>query len=205
MSASAWAPPTAIASVSFSCSSSRRSGADPFGEVEGAGQGDHDYGDEPQVAGASFDLVAEDEADHADRNRRQNEVPPHPILQRAADRLIEVPEYPGRDSNRPRRHDLQQLSPEVQHDRRDGAELDHRRERSAGIRPPEQRRHDAQMCRRGDRKELGQSLDDAENRGLSEGEIAPGRGGESEWVRYEPMDQRHPPTPTRPTSAPSSP
>ena len=106
MSASAWAPADSDRVPLVQLLLIAGSGADPFGEVEGASQGDHDYGDEPQVAGASFDLVAEDKAEHADRNRGQNEVPPHPILQRAADRLIEVPEYPGRNSNRPRRHDL---------------------------------------------------------------------------------------------------
>ena len=67
-----------------------------------------------------------------------------------------------------------QVAPEVEQHRRHRPELDHGREPGAGVLPAEQRRHDPQVAAGGDRQELGQPLDEAEDDGL---ERAHGRAG----------------------------
>ena len=57
---------------------------------------------------------------------------------------------------------------EVDQDRELGADLDHRGEGGAGVAPPEELGEDPQVCTAGDRQELRQALQRAEDQGLQE-------------------------------------
>ena len=62
--------------------------------------------------------------------------------------------------------DAPEVGAEVDQDRRHRPQLDHRGEAGAGVVPAEQRRDDPQVAAGGDRQELGQPLDEAEDEGF---------------------------------------
>ena len=59
--------------------------------------------------------------------------------------------------------DVPQVAAEVEQDRGHRPELDDRRERGARVLPAQERRDDAQVAAAGDRQELGEALDDAQD------------------------------------------
>ena len=79
------------------------------------------------------------------------------------------PRYSGRNSDFGQVDgDPPDVAPEEDEHGELGADLDHRGERRAGVAPAEDLGEDPQVRAAGDRQELGQSLDDAEDDGLEE-------------------------------------
>ncbi len=99
--------------------------------------------------------------EHDDRHRADDHVPAHP--------RVDVPAELGlEDRLDPGRADPPDVVTEVEQDRQLGADLDHRRERCAGVTPAEPLRQDPEVGAAGDGKELGEALDEPEHHSLKE-------------------------------------
>ena len=95
-------------------------------------------------------------------------------------RASRCPRHSGLNSDRsPGRADPPDVLAEVDEHRELGADLDHRGERGARVAPAEQLGEDPQVRAAGDRQELGEALDDAEDDGLEEVEHGAGAYGDA--------------------------
>ncbi len=115
-------------------------------------EGDHRRRDEPQVARHGLDLVLEQQAEHADRDRADDHQPGQPVLRLGTLLAVQQPPHPAR-------HELGDVAGEVDEHRGLGAQLRHRGERGPRVVAEEDPGHDPQVRRRRDRQELGQALD----------------------------------------------
>jgi len=98
------------------------------------------------------------------RDHRDDEQPGEPALRVVAD-------SPVPDRREPRPEDLDQVSPEVDEQRDEGAHVEHHVERGRfdeRVVPAQQARDEDQVRRRGNRQELGQALDDPQDRGVNQ-------------------------------------
>ena len=109
---------------------------------------------------SSMTSLRSDAQDH-DRQRADDDEPAHPGVELPAPLRLEQRQQPGRA-------DAPDVVAEVDEDRQLGADLDHRGEGRARVAPPEELGEDPQVRAAGDRQELGEPLDDAEDDGLKE-------------------------------------
>ena len=131
-------------------------GAAPVGDGQHDPQHDERAGDEPERAERRLDRVLEQEAEHADRDRRPDEVPAHPG--------VELPAQLGAPQARaPARPDAPEVTAEVDDLREHRAELHDRRESGPRVVPADERGDDPQVRRARDGQELGEPLDDPED------------------------------------------
>ena len=121
-------------------------------------------GHDPQVAQRAGHQVPEQEADHADRHAAPDDEPGEPVVERAAHLGAVQPGHPGGDDP----HDVLR---EVDEHGGDRAHLDDGRERRDALvvdRQVERLLGDRQVPGAGDGQELGEPLDDPEQRGLQD-------------------------------------
>ena len=175
----------------------------PVDGVEDQAEHDQRRPDQVQVPRLVLDLVAEREAEDADRDGAGDDVPAHP--------RVELPAQLGAaQAPHPRRGDPPEVLAEVQEDRRHRPELDDGGEGGPRVLPAEEGGHDPQVARARDRQELGQPLDDPEDDGLQgvhggarilEGRHTRVGGGDQALIGeiHHPTSSHRRPVPARPT------
>ena len=142
-----------------------RSAAPSLGEPEQPGPGedeDPDPGD--SVAERAVEEALERRAQDRRRDDRHEEQPGEPSLGVAG-------QAPVADRREPRPEEADEVAPEVDEEGDERPEVEHDVERGRvdeGIVPAEEARHEDEMGRGRDREELGQSLDESEDRGMDQ-------------------------------------
>src|SRR5690606_28687080 len=131
----------------------------PIGEPEDETEDDEGQRDVDQGPQGGLDRVLEQEAEDADREGPDDDEPAHPG--------VRMPSQLGsHEGERPRPDDRPDVPAEVEQHGRLRPELDNGGEGGAGVAPAGQRAGDPDVGARGDRQELGESLEKAEEHGL---------------------------------------
>ena len=119
-------------------------------------------GDQPDLAECGLDEVVEQESGDRRGDGRRHEEPRQAAVRIGPERAIP-------DGGKPGRHQPQPVGPEVDEQRRQRPDVEHhaeRQRRDERVGPAQQVRDDDEVPGRGDRQELGESLDDPHDQGL---------------------------------------
>ncbi|MBG9885525.1 hypothetical protein ABE10_02765, partial [Bacillus toyonensis] len=147
-------------------------GADGVGDAEQDAEHDEHDRDDPQRAEDRLDLLLEEQSQDDDRDAPDDDQPTHPGVGVVAGEPADQCKGPVLD-------DPHDVAPEEDDDGRLGADLGDRGEGGAWVlRRRQKGADDAQMRAGRDRKELGESLDQAEEKGFEQMHCAGFRSSE---------------------------